>query len=163
MADFRTLKINPAADKGGGAVDAQEETQALVRLAQIELESKRLAVQKRVTQAMMAVTALFAVFTVGLIVILGVSLQQMRAALDAINENIGPDTVQTAVASLQTTLYNSANATGNMRILSEDVSEVGVKLVEAANTSVALLARSNELMTQIQEHPQFTFALGTSR
>ena len=49
-----------------------------------------------------------------------------------------------------------------MALLSSDIGQVGHKMVTVANTSVALLARSNELMTQIQQHPQFTFALGTA-
>ena len=51
---------------------------------QVELQSKRLEVQKQVTRAMIAVTILFACFTVAIVVVLGVSLQQMRSALDEI-------------------------------------------------------------------------------
>jgi len=157
MTDFKKLNIvAPTRDPN------PEETAQLCKLAQIELETKRLMVQKRVTHAMLAVTALFAVFTIGIIVVLAVSLQQLRSGIDRIAENVGPDVVAAAVESIQLSLSNTGVATGNMKLLSEDVAEVGQKMVMAANTSVALLQRSNELMTSIQQHPSFTLSLGAS-
>ena len=72
------------------------------------------------------------------------------------------DVVASAVESIQLSLSNTGVATGNMKLLSEDVAEVGQKMVMAANTSVALLQRSNELMTSIQQHPSFTLSLGAA-
>lgn len=189
MADFKQLNIVPSRDPN------PEETAQLCKLAQIELETKRLMVQKRVTQAMIGVTALFAVFTIGIIVVLAVSLQQLRSGIDQIAENVGPgaycalqtrahahtrsprtrahalttlrptrvvDVVASAIESIQLSLSNTGVATGNMALLSSDIGEVGHKMVVAANTSVALLARSNELMTSIQQHPSFTLSLGAT-
>ena len=72
------------------------------------------------------------------------------------------DVVASAVASIQLSLENAGVATGNMALLSSDISQVGQQMVLAANTSVALLGRSNQLMTEIQQHPKFTFALGAA-
>ena len=154
MADFRKLQIAPAKDTN------PQETQALVQLAQVELETKRLAVQRQVTTAMLAVTCVFALFTVAIVVVLGVSLQQMRSALDEIAKNVGPDVVKQAVQAVQLSLNNTGGATGNMKELSTNIGEVGVKLVTASNASVALLATTNALATRMLEHPQFTLALG---
>lgn len=158
MADFSRIKLNQVADSSN-----QLETAALVKLAEVELATKRLNVQRKITNAMLAVTCLFACFTIAIVVVLGVSLQQMRSALDTIASSVGPNAVQQAVESVQLSLNNTVGATGNMRILSSDIREVGFRMVEAANASVALLASSNALMSEMASHPQFTLALGAAR
>lgn len=154
MADFKKLKIVPARDPN------PEETAQLCRLAQIELETKRLNVQKRVSQSMLAVTLLLAVLVGGVIVVLAISLQQLRSGIDRIAENIGPEVLQSAVESVQLSLGNTGVATGNLKLLSEDVGEVGQKLVRAANISVALLETSNALATRMLAHPRMQIEFG---
>ena len=155
MADFTKLQL-----KSPDAAAAADETRALLSLAQIDLEQKRVAVTRRATNAMMAVTVVLTVFVIAITIALTITLQQMRAALDSVAASVGPDAVATAVNTIQASLENTHGSTQNIFELTANAEKMGERMIGAVNTTVEILATTNQLASNLMAHPQISMTLG---
>jgi hypothetical protein len=153
MADFSRMKVQPSEA-------AAQEADTVIKLSHIELEQKRLKVMERATNVMLLTTLLTVGMLVVLSIILAISLQQLRASLDAISTAVGPTAVASMVGKVQHSLDNAVGSSGNVLALTESVETMGAQLMRATNQSIALLAKANTMTASLMEHPTVQLSLG---
>jgi hypothetical protein len=86
------------------------ETSALVELSKVDLENRRVNATSRIATAMLASTCLLLVLVLGLIITVAVMLNRLNDSIAEIANAVGPSTVSSAIATIQSSLYNVQGA-----------------------------------------------------
>ena len=116
--------------------------------------------QAQLSLVLLLVVLLLLAFTVSVVYGLYHFLGSMTSALESIQDTLSPATLRRAVSSVQGSLDNVYNTTGNVFNVSESAEVLADKMIETINNTATLMAHANAMGQQLLAHPTVTLALG---
>ena len=116
---------------------------------------------QQVAAVLVLVVLVLISFVVGLLLVLNSAADRSIAAIQNVADAIGPDTVSSAVHSLQASLANVEGATANGFELSVDAEQIGHMVLGAVNTTAGLLVETNEAISGLVHDPTMQISLGS--
>ena len=163
--------VAPAGAPGGvvatGASAEDDPEVALLSASPDEAAARAAIAQEKLIHAvrnlsliLLLVVLLLLAFTVSVVYGLYHFLGSMTSALESIQDTLSPATLRRAVSSVQGSLDNVYNTTGNIFNVSESAEVLADKMIMTINNTATLMAHANAMGQQLLAHPTVTLALG---
>jgi hypothetical protein len=152
---------------GASAAEEFDAEVALLAKSPDEATARAAIAQERLTHqvrnlscVLLLITLLLLGFTVSVVTALYQFLGSMTSALDSIKDTLSPATLQRAVGSMQGSLDQVYNATGNVLNITEDSETLADYLIATVNSTASLMEQANQMGSRLLLHPTLTVALG---